>query len=245
MLLLSQIGFVLLTVVYFGLLVREFKNGISKTTWENDRKKKFFNNIVVSLLLWAVFASVWSYSGMMSDFTMFPFNFLPVLLVPLVTSIVFSLSKSVGDILQTIPQENIIRLQSFRFFVELLLWALFIENLLPIQMTFEGRNFDILVGITAPIIAWLALRNKISKPLLIAWNLASIVLLVNIVTIAILSTPSPIRVFMNEPSNTIVALFPVSWLPAFLVPLAYTLHFFSLRKIAVKNSKPAEVLKEA
>jgi hypothetical protein len=42
--------------------------------------------------------------------------------------------------------------------------------------------------------------------------------------------PTPFRVFMNEPSNTIVAKFPIVWLPALLVPLAYGLHFLSLRQ---------------
>ena len=245
MLLLSQIGFVLLTVVFFGVLLREFKNGMSKTNWDENRKKKFLNNIVISLVGWAIAVSVWSYSGMMGDFSRFPFNFLPAIAIPLVAVIVFTLSKSTGEVLRNIPQERIIRLQGFRFFVELLLWALFVENLLPVQMTFEGRNYDILVGITAPVIAWLVARNKISKPLLIAWNLISIGVLTNIVAIAILSTPSPVRVFMNDPANTIVTEFPISWLPAFLVPLAILLHFFSLRKIAVENAQPAEALKQA
>lgn len=245
MLLLSQIGFVLLTAVFFGLLIREFKNGISKTSWDANRKKKFLNNIVISLVLWAIAVSVWSYSGMMSDFSKFPFNFLPVIAIPMIALTVFTLSKSAGEVLRNIPQERIIRLQSFRFFVELLLWALFVENLLPVQMTFEGRNFDILVGISAPLIAWLVMRDKISRPFIIAWNLVAIVVLANIVTIAILSTPSPIRVFMNEPANTIVTMFPISWLPAFLVPLAVLLHFFSLRKISVQNTQPAEALKQA
>ena len=97
-------------------------------------------------------------------------------------------------------------------------------------MTFEGRNFDILSGLSAIVVAVLITKNKISPPLVIAWNFAGLALLVNIVTIAILSMPTPLRVFMNEPANTIVTKFPVVWLPALLVPLAYGLHFLSLRQ---------------
>ena len=97
-------------------------------------------------------------------------------------------------------------------------------------MTFEGRNFDILSGLSAIVVAVLITRNKISSSLVIAWNFAGLALLVNIVTIAILSMPTPLRVFMNEPPNTIVSKFPVIWLPALLVPLAYGLHFLSIRQ---------------
>jgi hypothetical protein len=242
MILLAQIGFVVLTVVYFGLLLREFNSALVKTDWAPDRQRNFKRNLIISLLGWALFVSVWSYSGMMSDFTLFPLNFAPVLFLPLIAGIVFSFSKPVADILQHIAPEKIANLQSFRFFVELLLWALFVGNALPVQMTFEGLNLDILSGITGPIVGWLIVKNKISKTGVVIWNIICLGLLINIVSIAMLSTPTPIRVFMNEPANTVVAMFPISWLPGFLVPLAYTLSFLSLRQMTAKREKGAGIV---
>ncbi|MCI0751380.1 MAG: hypothetical protein L0Y35_06045 [Flammeovirgaceae bacterium] len=172
----------------------------------------------------------------MANFDLFPVNMAPIIAIPLIVILWFSFSKSTGEILYHIPKQNIIRLQSFRFFVELLLWALFVSHLMPIQMSFEGRNFDVLSGITAPVVAYLAYRNAISRPILILWNILCLGLLINIVTIAILSMPTSFQYFINEPSNTIVTQFPISWLPGFLVPLAYGLHFLSLRKeLALKG----------
>jgi hypothetical protein len=168
----------------------------------------------------------------MADFDMFPLNLMPVLLVPIIIAVVFISSRKLGEVLRHIPPENIIRLQSFRFVVEVLLWILFIANLLPVQMSFEGRNFDILAGFSAPIVAVLVAKGLISKMGIIIWNIVCLALLLNIVITAILSTPSPWRVFMNEPANYIVTYFPISWLPGFLVPLAYYLHFMSLRQMS-------------
>jgi hypothetical protein len=55
------------------------------------------------------------------------------------------------------------------------------------------------------------------------------VLLLNIVVIAILSMPTPLRHFHNEPANTFIAYFPYIWLPAFLVQVALFGHLLVFR----------------
>lgn len=233
LLLIAQVGFALLTIIYLSAFVIQIRKGIENTNWDATRKKRYFNLVLGCLLIWMAFVSIWSLSGIMIDFTKFPLNFMPVIGPALLTPVILLFSKNWSEILRNIPVVNIIRLQHFRVFVELLLWALFVASVLPIQMTFEGRNFDVLAGLTAPVVAWLASRNYVSKNGLIVWNILCLGLLINIITIAILSTPSPIRVFMNEPANIIVAHFPVSWLPGFLAPFAFALHIFSLKQLTM------------
>jgi len=229
----AQGGFLLLTVLFLFALISEIRKGMRNTALDSSKKKRYIGQLIISLVVWIVFVSVWSASGRMSDFSIFPFNLMPVILIPVIVATLFISSKNFGEILRHIPPENLIRLQSFRFFVEVLLWMLFIADLLPEQMTFEGRNWDILTGFTAPIIAVLAMKGKISRTGIVIWNVIGLGLLLNIVIVAILSTPSPWRVFMNEPANYIVTYFPISWLPGALVPLAYYLHFMSIRQIAL------------
>lgn len=229
----AQGGFLLLTVIFVCLLLWEIRKALRLTGWDGDGKKKYFRWLIISLIAWAAFISGWSLSGKMSDFSIFPFNLMPVILIPIIVAIFFISSKKFGEVLAHIPPANLIRLQSFRFFVEVLLWMLFIAELLPIQMTFEGRNWDILAGFSAPILAVLAAKGRISPTGLVIWNVICLGLLLNIVIIAMLSTPSPWRVFTNEPANFIVTYFPISWLPGFLVPLAYYLHFMSIRQVAL------------
>lgn len=61
-------------------------------------------------------------------------------------------------------------------------------------------------------------------------------LLATIVTVAFLSAPTPLRVFMNEPANTIVTTFPYVWLPAFLVQAALFGHVLVFRWLARARS---------
>src|SRR5882762_2488648 len=232
---LIQAGFIVLTLTFFGLLLKEFKIALNKSAFDHQQKKKTFNRLLLGMVLWAALVSVWSMSGRMADFSMFPLNVLPILIIPLITILVITFSKTFREMLIHVPAQNLVRLQSFRFFVEILLWALFIQNQLPVQMTFEGRNFDVLSGLSAPIVAYLISRQKLSRSALIIWNILCLGLLLNILGTAILSMPSSLRLFMNEPPNTMVTAFPVSWLPGLLVPLAYGLHFLSLRQLAIKK----------
>ena len=233
--LLTQIGFGLVTIISFYLLCIELKKGLTKSSMDVNRQKKIFSRTILGLAAWTLFIGIWSISGMMGNFNLFPFNVMPVIVIPLITILIITFSKTFKEIVIHIPQQNLIRLQSFRIFVEVLLWALFITNVAPVQMTFEGRNFDVLSGLTAIVVAYLVARNSISKTVIIIWNIACLGLLINIVSVALLSMPTPFRLFMNEPVNTIVTLFPVSLLPGLLVPLAYALHFFSLRQLALKK----------
>jgi hypothetical protein len=129
-------------------------------------------------------------------------------------------------------------MQSFRIVVELLLWMAFTKGLLPEQMTFEGRNFDVFAGILGLLAGWLMLRNKRWwKAVALVYNIIGLGLLMNILVIAVLSMPTSLRYFMNEPANTIVAEFPFIYLPGILVVIALALHIFSLRQLVIVSRK--------
>lgn len=234
--LLAQSGMVITTLVFYGYLINEIRRATGLTSFKPDRKKKIIRNCLIIVTGWLLFVSIWSGSGMMSDFDKFPLNAAPVLLAPLIGSVLLTFSKSFTTILVLIPPDRLIRLQSFRIIVEVILWALFIIDQLPVQMTFEGMNIDILAGLSAPVITYLIMANRISRKWIAAWNILCLGLLFNIVAIGLLSLPTPFQRFHSEPDNIVLTTFPLSWLPGLLVPLAYSLHFFSLRQLSCKPS---------
>src|SRR3982074_429187 len=91
---LIQVGFVVLTLTFFGLVLKEFKKALTKSALDHQQKKKIFNRLLVGLVLWAAFVSAWSMSGRMADFSMFPFNVLPILIIPLITILIITFSKT-------------------------------------------------------------------------------------------------------------------------------------------------------
>lgn len=128
--------------------------------------------------------------------------------------------------------------------VELVLLWLFLNKKVPQLMTFEGRNLDIISGLTAPLIIWLVWRNGLLvKPkILLLWNFICVLLLMNIVINAVLSAPLPFQRFAFDQPNVAILYFPYVWLPGFIVPAVLMAHLVALRQIFTpKNQNPAAV----
>ncbi len=184
--------------------------------------------IIVSA--WILLLSLLSIKGLLSDFSSFPPRMMLVMVVPFMVIVWFVVSSHSNELLSKVPASWIIKMQGFRVFVELFLWWAYIDQVVPVQMTFEGRNFDILIGLSAPLVSlwWL---NKQQPLWVLIWNIVGLILLLNIVVIAVLSMPTPMQYFINEPANTIVATFPWILLPGILVTLALILHLLSIKQM--------------
>jgi uncharacterized membrane protein YozB (DUF420 family) len=115
--------------------------------------------------------------------------------------------------------------------VELTLFWLFQAGLVPELMTFEGVNFDIFSGLTAPIAALVFFRSgRPWRTALVIWNAICLLLVINILTRGILSVETPFQQFGFDQPNTGVLLFPYVWLPALIVPVVVLAHLVAFRR---------------
>lgn len=228
--LIAQISFAVLTAVCLTTIYRGIC--LASAHFESTRQEKLKIGYWLIMGCWLAMVSVAAFSGFTSNFDSMPPG-LPMFIFPPLVALIFVLkSKTTNELLQNIPPKYLVNFQMFRVPVEILLWLLLLVNVIPVQMTFEGRNFDILAGLTAPIasILWFT-KGKQNRTMGIIWNVLCLLLLLNIVVVAILSMPLPFRVFMNEPANTEVGKFPVVLLPTFLVPMAYYFHALSIKQL--------------
>ncbi len=187
----------------------------------------------VSLVaVWLGFTAALAWSGWLAAFDTRPPHLFLLVVPTLAATAAIAFSRFGAELAARVGWAGLIGFQVFRVPVEWVLFQLHRDGVVPVQMTFEGWNFDILSGSSAPLAAWLATRGAIGRRGLLVWNCAALALLANVVTIAILSAPTPLRAFANEPANTFVARFPWVWLPAFLVPAALFGHLAAFRKLA-------------
>lgn len=219
--------FVAIVVAVFALFVYAVQR--TKRRGHPDRA-----GIVVSLTvvaLWLAVPAILASRGVLDRYTPLP---APALIViALITLGTIGLASSpLGARLATgIPLAGLVGYQAFRVAVELVLHRLYSEGAIPIQMTYSGRNFDIVGGLLAALLACWLWSGRGTKRLVTAWNIMGLALLLNIVTIAVLSTPVPFRYFMNDPANLLPSTFPYVWLPTFLVQAALFGHLLVFRAI--------------
>ncbi len=232
----SSPGFLwpLLTLICLIIILNGLKTVLNKTGWDRSKRRAIFWSSVIAIIIWVFIITFLAQKGFFADFSQFPPRPVLALIIPLLVIFLIAISKSGTQLLKSVPPEWLVFMQSFRVIVELLLWFAFLANKLPVQISWEGGNLDVLTGILAlPGGYVLYRRRKYSYKLTIVFNVIGILLLLNILVIAVLSMPTPIRYFMNEPSNALIARFPFILLPAVLVPMAFSLHLLSLRQLLV------------
>ncbi len=215
--------FILTTFLTVGI----FLYAIGKAGTDKLKGKLLFGFVLV----WLVIQGVLAYTGFFQEFDKLPprtfaLGPLPFFLVT-IAYLVFA-----RKFLESMPLAALTLIHTIRIPVELVLLWLYQAGQAPIEMTFEGRNFDILSGITAPIVYFLAFREGgINRPLLIAWNIAALALLAIIVTIAVLAFPSPFQTIGLGQPNIGVTYFPFAWLPSIIVPTVFFCHVASIWKL--------------
>jgi hypothetical protein len=146
------------------------------------------------------------------------------------TLVLLSLTPAFRLLLAETPRWQPVALQAFRVGVELAFWRFHAEGVAPVQVTFEGRNFDALVGLTAPVVAAGIAYGWLGPRMTIAWNLFGLAMLFNAIGTVATSTPGPLQLSWTGEPFTAIAAWPVVWVPALLAPIGIFLHIVSIRQ---------------
>lgn len=167
-----------------------------------------------------------------SNFESFPppFALLPIMILGL--SVFLAFSKFGDNILKQSTLSGLVAFHSFRVLAEGVIVLGVHEGIAPAALSFEGYQFDIVTGITA-VFAAMYLRKNPSPKLALLFNFMGLAFLTIILFIAFASMPTPLRLFMSEPSNIWVTGGPYILLPGILVTAAFTGHWLIFRKIRV------------
>lgn len=136
-----------------------------------------------------------------------------------------------GRAVDAVPIGALVLLQGFRLPLELVMHGAALEGVMPPQMTYTGFNFDIVTGGLALLIGFWALFGKAPHWVLWAFNVIGSVFLLAVVTIAVLSMPTPLRMFSNDPPNVWITFVPFVFLPVLLVVCAFWSHIEITRRL--------------
>jgi hypothetical protein len=190
---------------------------------------------LAGLFTWLVYVGMLSYLGVVRNPNVRPPGiFLIVLPVLLFVAIALVRSSFGARMALAFPLWLLLCFQAFRVGVELLLHRLWMDGLVPRLMTYEGGNVDILAGLSAPLIAWIAMRARSGTQLVMIWNYFGLATLANIVVRSALTAPGPLNAIHSEVPNLAIGLFPFTFIAGFFAPLAVILHVLAIRALRAR-----------
>ncbi len=207
-----------------------------------ERRNRFVLGYAAFVALWIGYVSGLAGTGFLADFSLPPKLVLFVVLPAFAIIAWFFTAKRFKDIIDGFPIAFTVYYQSFRIVVELLILGLYKEGLGPELVSFEGRNFDILAGLSAPIVGYLAYNRKVlSHKVVIVWNICCLLLLANIVFIFISLIVRPLLWgFDSIPISLDFPRLPYVYIAAAFMPTAVFMHLFSIRKSLKAMRQPVQ-----
>ena len=147
-----------------------------------------------------------------------------------------------GERLLAWPLGALVGFQTFRVLVEVLLAAAYHGGSVPVEVTVEGWNVDVVTGLLAAGIGLWAGRGTVPRGVVLAWNGLGLALLAVVV---VTSAASAFGVIETSPRMALPVTWPGVWLPAWLVMLALLGHLLVFRALARPAAPPAAPPTEA
>lgn len=216
-----------------------FGTTVIAAVWLFLRAAHYSRSVLILISAWVVIQSLLSSTGFYhaenSASARFPILFLP----PLIFIIGLFLTKQGRLFIDSLDLGALTIFHVVRIPVELVLFWLVVYKLIPEAMSFEGRNFDIISGLSAPLVYYFGfVKKNLNKSILLAWNFLCLALLINVVSNALLSLPVRFQHFGFEQPNIGLGYFPFVLLPACLVPLALFSNAAAIRQLLSHKAIP-------
>jgi hypothetical protein len=173
----------------------------------------------------------------------------PFMVYPTILALLFAIIMALAPLrsMRHIPLDTLMSLHALRAINELVMWWLYGQELMPKELTFVGRNYDVIIGITAPFIAWLCFSGRlIHRNWALIWNLVGIASLLNLLLMAVLSIKTPFQQMGFEIPNEAAVYFPFIWLPTFMIPLWLFAHIIAIKRLVIPDraSHPEDMSEE-
>ena len=138
-------------------------------------------------------------------------------------------STALRKTVEATPPQWIIGVQVYRT-LGIVFLILYAQQRLPGVFAVPAGVGDMIIGITAPLVAYLHFaKQQWARGLAILWNVAGIADLILAVTLGFLSSPGPFQLLALDSPNELITSFPLVLIPTFAVPLSILLHLLSLR----------------
>lgn len=222
-----EFAYILLFVALMGAILWMVRLAMRKMEVPLSTQRRRLVTMLLGVLGWVSIQIALSTTGIYNNLSLPPRIPLLMILPLFVFAFVFLNRNKQSPILHAIPQHIPIAYQSFRAVIEVLFYFTFVAGILPVQVTFEGANYDVLLGISAIFVGFYAYRGDASPRLLIAWNVLGIAV-VGFAAFTFISSFYFPEIWGDTEPNLAFNRFPFLLLPSFFMPSAIFMHLLSI-----------------
>jgi hypothetical protein len=225
-----DLAFIVIPVLLAGALIWATAVAWRRSGATAEAARRVATVIAIRSAAWMALTWTAAESGVLRRWDLMPPPFALLLLGVVALAGVIAFSDFGRRLAQFVPLWALVAVQAFRLPLELAMHGLATRGIMPPEMTYTGRNFDIVTGLTAIVVAAAVASGRGGRRLVRAWNVMGLALLVNVVIVAILATPV-FRYFGDDHLNTFVTFAPYVWLPAMMVLAALAGHLLIFRAL--------------
>jgi hypothetical protein len=219
----------------YSIIVFIVTTGITFFLFYRASNYSFAVFLIISI--WLVIQGILSLTGFYQVTDTYPPRGILFILPPLMFIIIIFISAGGKRFIDQMEPGTLTLLHTIRIPVEFVLYWLYLDKQVPKLMTFAGGNYDIISGITAPLIFYFGFVNKlIGRYIILLWNLLCLGLLFMIARHAIFSVPSSFQKFGFDQPNIAILHFPYAWLPSCIVPMVLFSHLAMIRKLILSGT---------
>lgn len=218
---------VLLTGLFVALLLLTVGVGVAATArWT----KIHAGPATLVMGCWMALTGALAQFGVLQNWERFPPPAVLLFAFGLLMTLALSRMRWAKNLAGEAPIAFLVGFQAFRLPLELIMHRAASEGVMPIQMSFSGQNFDIATGLLAALIGLWGVVSEPPRAVLWAFTGIGLGLLINILTIAIRSTPV-IAAYGPEQLNVWVTITPFVWLPTVFVTMAFFGHLLLIQRL--------------
>lgn len=215
-----QTGFYVLTAVMLA-----FSLYLLKYSANPQRLRK---NASLLLFIWVSYVIAMTFTGILDNLAMPPKAPIFIIIPAFIIAFISSTRKGFQSVLDNTPKHVPILIQSFRIIVELLIYGAFIDGFFPERVTFEGLNYDILMGIIALPLGFLVLKGIAKRTAMLVFNIIGLMVLG--LTGYAFVTSFYFSDFVSASGEIALVQAPFILLPGVLLPFAIFYHIVSIKQ---------------
>lgn len=230
-----QAAFVVIPVLLAAALVWGVAVAARRLGEDRATQRRAVLTTIIGAAVWMGGTWLAAASGLLRRWNATPPPFVILIAGIIVLSVAIAFTSYGRRLAVGLPLWVVVAVQGFRLPLELAMHEMYERGVMPVQMSYAGSNYDILTGITALIVGAIVRFGGHGRVLVAAWNVFGLALLLNIVTIAILSTPR-FSYYGSDRLNEWVADPPYVWLPAVMVLAALAGHLLIFRALRSRRT---------